>query len=82
MKGRIDVIGAGLGGADGDPPPFQRGEKPERDRRLAGSRAWSRDDEAARRHRAPSLCAVASASSRACRTLTISPITMIDGVPS
>ena len=82
MKGRIDVIGAGLGGAHGDAPSFQRGEKPERDRGLARSRARSRDDEAARGHRAPSLSAMARASSRSCRTFTIFPTTMIEGVPS
>ena len=82
MKGRIDVIGAGLGGAHGDAPSFQRGEKPERHRGLARSRAWSRDDEAARGHRARSLSAMTRASSRSCRTFTIFPTTMIEGVPS
>ena len=82
MKCRIDVIGAGLGGAHGDAPSFQRGEKPERHRGLARSRARSRDDEAPRGHRARSLSAMARASSRSCRTFTIFPTTMIDGVPS
>ena len=82
MKGRIDVIGAGLGGAHGDPPSFQRGEKPECDRGLARSRARSRDDQAARGHRAPSLSAMTRASSRSCRTFTIFPTTMIEGVPN
>jgi hypothetical protein len=82
MKCRIDVIGAGLGGAHSHAASFQRGEKPERDRGLARSRARSRDDQAARGHRAPSLSAMTRASSRSCRTFTIFPTTMIEGVPN
>src|SRR3954452_8032254 len=82
MKGRIDVIGAGLGGTHGDAPSFERSEKPERDRGLARSRAWSRDDDAARGHRAPSLSAMTRAFSRSCRTFTIFPTTMIEVVPT
>ena len=47
MEGRIDIVGTGLEADDGEAPPPERAQEPERDRGLAAAGAGRGDHEAA-----------------------------------
>src|SRR5665213_1048146 len=73
VKGRIDVVRAGLGRRDPDPAMTQMPQQPRGDQRLAAARCRCGEDEALAAHPFPYQSSVA------CNRAT-SPITMIAGL--